>query len=216
MLRRGTNTCFRYPDLTWVILWLSPSTPKHKYMNFLLLTFLNAAFPASQDWFSARLNSRLSEKKEWHKRHKKTETEGEWNGESVVLVSHICRDPAAPCLDFLIFSVCGCLRCFTKAKCGFLMSWERDSTINCLCCLSDGLFASVGHIEPMRRMMCKVLIFNSEGFSFMLLYSVNHMWTYWAILQFLTAGISLRFPSLDVLYFCVSNSSKTSSDICSM
>ena len=40
--------------------------------------------------------------------------------------------------------------------------------------------------------------------------------TYRAFLQFPTAGISLSRPSCDVLYIFRSNSSRTSSDICSM
>lgn len=39
-----------------------------------------------------------------------------------MLVSHICRNPAAVCLDFLVFSVFCCSRCFTNPKCWYLTS----------------------------------------------------------------------------------------------
>lgn len=54
----------------------------------------------------------------------------EW-GEKVV--SLICRDCAAPCLDSLIFAVWCCSERFSNPKCRYLTSWERDSKISCLC-----------------------------------------------------------------------------------
>ena len=58
-----------------------------------------------------------------------------------VLVSRICRDPAvAFCLDFLIFSLRCCSGRFNDPKCGYLTSWDWDSTINRLCwCVQEQL-----------------------------------------------------------------------------
>ena len=47
-----------------------------------------------------------------------------------VLVFHICRDSAALCLEFLIFSLCCCSGRFTNPKCCYVTSWDWDSTIN--------------------------------------------------------------------------------------
>ena len=54
-----------------------------------------------------------------------TEREGDWNGEK--------RRVSVSYLDFLIFSLCWCLGCFTDPKYSYLKTWEWDSTINCLC-----------------------------------------------------------------------------------
>ena len=62
------------------------------------------------------------------KKKKKMETDSGTERKGL-LMSCICRDPAAFCLDILIFSLCCCSGHFTNPKCVYLTSWEWDSTI---------------------------------------------------------------------------------------
>ena len=66
------------------------------------------------------------------RRQEQTEREAGM-GRKGVLVSHICREPAVFCLDFLSFSLCCCSGRFTNPTCGYLTSWELDSSLSCLC-----------------------------------------------------------------------------------
>ena len=103
-------------------------------MDYLLS--LHAAFPTSQHWFQPyQCTSRTADVARWPKdvrRQEQTERETGM-GRKGELVCRICRDPAALCLGFLIFSLCCCSGRFNNPTCVYLMSWKWDSTVKSLC-----------------------------------------------------------------------------------
>ena len=123
ILRPQVNFFF-WPCHVWGSVYFLP-TSEHKCMNFLLLTFWNWLVTLVWMLFIFGVSARNKDIK-YIRRRKQAERESGM-GRKVVLVSRICRDPAAPCLDFLK------LGCFTNLKCVYLSSWEWDSTLNCLC-----------------------------------------------------------------------------------
>ena len=77
----------------------------------------------------------------YSRRSKKKHAERETRmGRKGVLVSCICRYPAAIWLDFLILSILCCSRGFTDQKCRYLTSWEWTTNPRLsLCCIYEQL-----------------------------------------------------------------------------
>ena len=107
--RSTLNTTFYF---TSVVMYLKG------FIDFLNFASLHAAFPTSQDWFQ---------------HHHQCISHTKDVGRKGVLVSRICRDTAALCLDSLNLTVCCCSGRFANPVCGYLMFWEWDSTISYLC-----------------------------------------------------------------------------------
>lgn len=112
-----TSICFYSPHFNTRICTFYSSRLQNR-LALSVLTHLRGiriifiSTPTAQDWFQP-ISERTDKEDTTRWKHAERET---WTWRRGVLVSRICRDIKARCLDFLIFWICCCARNIYQSK----------------------------------------------------------------------------------------------------